>query len=305
MRTAVLAAACALLVSGQPSERLVAVPVAVEDAEGRPVAELVAADFSLQVHGRPVPIERVTSQSAGLSVAIVLDLTASGFWPGAGSGASAAEQTIRDHVLSNLPEGSAVVVGSFGRAVRWPGGFSQDRSEQHRQLRSAVSLPEAERTGPSPLWDAVNESLTMLRGREPRRAVLLVTDGQATGNRLSLAEVADRAIADGVAINVVFTGASGMIRQTRGTAAAVHPDRPLVRLATATGGYYAARPDQTLQAAPVDALRNAARGMRTVYRVEFMAPVTPGFQQLVVTMRDPRHRARAPMGFQNAPGNFI
>ena len=300
MRTALLLAACAALVPTPPSQRLTVVNVAVEHMDGRSVENLSAADFSLQVDGRTVRVEKVTNDSAVLSVAVVLDVTASGFWPGGGAGARAADQTVRDHVLANLRNDTAVLVGSFGRSVRWSGDFSSGRAEQVRQLRSALSLPEAERTGPSPVWDAVNESLAALQLRSGRQAVLLVTDGQATGNRLGLAEVADRAIAAAVSINVVFTGPSGLIKQTGDTKAGVHPERPLIQLASATGGYYAARPSQSIEKAPVDALRKAARAMRSVYRVEFTAPVRTGFQRLVVTTRNPDHRPRAPMGFKNA-----
>lgn len=299
MRTALLLAACAVLVPIPPSQRLTTVAVGVEHLDGRPVEDLTAADFSLQVDGRTVPVEKVTYDSGNLSVAVVLDLTASGFWPGGAP--SSALQTVRDHVLAILRNDTAVLVGSFGRSVRWSGDFSTDRSEQIRRLRSALSLPEAERTGPSPVWDAVDEALAALQPRPGRQAVLLVTDGQATGNRLGLADVADRAIAAAVPINVVFTGPSGLVRQTRDTSAGVHPERPLMQLASATGGYYTARPSQSLEKAPVDALRKAATAMRSVYRLEFMAPVKAGFQRLVVATRNPDHRPRAPMGFKNAP----
>jgi hypothetical protein len=301
MRTVLLLAACVALVPMPPSQRLSVVNVAVEDMDGRPVEDLTAEDFSLQVDGRAVPVERVTYDSADLSVALVLDLTASGFWPGGASVEGSVAQTLRDHVLAILPNDTAMLIGSFGRSVRWSGEFSNDRSEQIRQLQSASSLPESDRTGPSPVWDAVNESLAALQPRPGRQAVLLVTDGQATGNRLGLTEVADRAIGAAVSINVVFTGASGLIRQTRETAAGVHPERPLIQLASATGGYYAAAPHQSIEKAPVDALRKTARAMRGVYRLEFTAPVKTGFQRLMVTMRNPDDRPRAPMGFKNTP----
>jgi len=303
MRPALLVVACAALIAAQFSQRLTTVTVAVEDSDGRFVEDLTAADFSVNVDGRTVPVEKVTRESTGLSVAVLLDLTTSAAWPG-GAPAGAIHQTIRDHVLATLPDDTAVTIGSFGRTVHWSGGFSSEQSEQVRSLRVAVSLPEAERTGPSPIWDAVNDALSTLKAREGRQAVLLITDGQTTGNRLGLAEVADRAIAAAVPISIVFTGPSGLIRQTRELSAGVYPDRAVMQLADATGGYYSARPpSQSIQNAPVDALRKGSRAMRSVYRLEFIAPVKPGFQRFVATTPNPQHRVRAPLGFKNTPAS--
>lgn len=301
MRTALLLVTCAVLIAAQPSQRLTTVTVAVEDVEGRFVEDLTAADFSVHVDGQSVGVEKVTHESTGMSVAVLLDLTTSSAWPG-GAPSGSIHQTIRDHVLVTLPDDTAVTIGSFGRAVRWSGEFSIDQSDQVRALRAAVSLPEAERTGPSPIWDAVNDALTALRSRQGRQAVLLITDGQTTGNRLGLAEVADRAIAAAVPINVVFTGPSGLIRQTREMSAGVYPDRAVMQLAHATGGSYSARPpSQSIENAPVDALRKGSRATRSAYRLEFIAPVKAGFQRFVVTTPNPQHRVRAPLGFKNTP----
>ena len=298
MRTMLLLSAWAAFVIMPVSERVTVVNVGVEDMNGQPVEHLTAKDFSLEVDGRAVPVTKVTHDSTNLSAALVLDLTASGFWPGV---RGSVQETVRDHVLRMLRDDTAVLIGSFGRSVQWFGEFSTDRADQIRQLRSAASLPEAERTGPSPVWDAVSDGLSALEPRPGRKVVLLITDGQATGNRLGLAEVADRAIGAGVSVNIVFTGASGLVRQTRETAVSVRPERPLMQLASATGGYYAATPPQRLENAPVDALRRTATAMQSVYRLEFSGPVKSGFQRLVVTVQNPDHRVRAPLGFKHMP----
>jgi hypothetical protein len=299
MKAVVLIAAAAVLISSTPSQPLTVVAVAVEQSDGRPVEGLSAADFSVQVDDRPLAVERATLDRTSPSVALLLDLTSSAAWPGGGS-TGPLFKTIRDHVLDLLPEGTPLLIGSFGRSVQWQGDVSLERAEQLRQLRSAVSLPEDRRSGPSPVWDTVAEAVAILQPRSGRRAVLLVTDGQTTGNRLGLADVADRAIAAGVSINIVFTGPSGVIRQTREVAAGVYPDRPLTQLATATGGYYgASSPSSSIEKAPVDALRKTAQAIRSAYRLEFLAPVKAEFQRLSVSTRNSDHRVRAPIGFKN------
>jgi Mg-chelatase subunit ChlD len=46
--------------------------------------------------------------------------------------------------------------------------------------------------GPSPVWDALNASAVALDTAAGRRAVIVVTDGRSTGNRISFAEIVAR-----------------------------------------------------------------------------------------------------------------
>jgi hypothetical protein len=282
----IVAAAVPPHIPHQQTTVTVAVAVAVEHRDGRPVEGLTAGDFSLLLDGQPVTVTKATYDSTSPNVAVLLDLTASNVWPGGAS--------IRDHVLAVFSDNTAVIVGTFGRVVRWSGGFSTDRSEQRRLLQTALGLRPEERTGPSPVWDVVSDALAALHSRQGRKAVLLITDGQTTGNRLGLADVADQAIASAVPVNIIFSGSSRLLNQALGMTARVLPDRPLSQLAGATGGYFSA-----ILKDKADALRMTARAMRSVYRLEFMAPSKPGFQRLLVATKNSDHLPRAPMGFKS------
>jgi hypothetical protein len=86
--------------------------------------------------------------------------------------------------------------------------------------------------GASPLWDALDGVVRSLDGASGRRAILVVTDGRATGNRLAFAEILLR------------------LRQARVPVFFICAERPkdvevadpsirLRQLATASGGQYA------------------------------------------------------------------
>jgi hypothetical protein len=70
--------------------------------------------------------------------------------------------------------------------------------------RPLQTIPEADWTGASPIWDAVVSTATLLASQPPPRAIVLVTDGRATGNRWSMADAALEAAAQGVAVHVMY-----------------------------------------------------------------------------------------------------
>lgn len=58
-------------------------------------------------------------------------------------------------------------------------------------VKAAAGFAGAE-GGPSPVWDALDASAAALDGAAGRRAVIVVTDGRSTANRMSFAEVVAR-----------------------------------------------------------------------------------------------------------------
>jgi hypothetical protein len=53
------------------------------------------------------------------------------------------------------------------------------------------------------MWDAVSAGATQFPTGAPFKAILLVTDGQSSGNRLSHAEAITAAVAQGVVVHVI------------------------------------------------------------------------------------------------------
>jgi hypothetical protein len=72
-----------------------------------------------------------------------------------------------------------------------------------RGLEEILDVPDEERYGPTPLWDAVDAAVAELEPVPGRRMVILITDGLATGNRRSLQAVIDRARAADVSVSVI------------------------------------------------------------------------------------------------------
>ena len=160
-------------------------------------------------------------QSAGLSVVLLIDVTASvsdamarlalSRDPDGTRRGVKAPNAPRDLFLdalergfiANLAPADRARVGRVARDVRLSEGFTNDRAALRAAVHAAVDIAEQERHGPSPLWDAVLAGVQTLDGQPGRRAVVLVTDGLSTGNRHSLASVVEQAKRASIAVAVV------------------------------------------------------------------------------------------------------
>jgi len=267
--------------------------VGVVGSDSSPVPGLAREDFSVQVGGMPVEVRSVRLE-APLPVLVLVDVSVS-----AGV-ASEWRAPISREIFGGLAPGTPVRVVSFGRTLRAPGGWESERRAQEAQLSQTLDVPEGDRSGPSPVWDALDESLRTLLPADGRAGIVLVTDGLTTGNRVRLPAVADRAIAMGVPVSVAFVGAIGRMSQQGDVLAVLRPDRPLEQLATATGGAFLNR--STLQrrewtgGAGGDPLRRAATSLMAGYLLEVVVPAQPGFQRVAVSTLDASHIVRVRMG---------
>jgi hypothetical protein len=223
----------------------------------------------------PVTSPRATSstQAGSLTLCIVVDVSASmGLVLLFGFDRAAAD----DHITSTmagltglLEPGDRVRFGRIARTIAFGPGFVP-REDVGGAVR-ALTVPAADRYGPSPVWDAIDQALELLDGESGRRAVIAWTDGRASGNRLSRFDVARRARAAGIPVHVVAPPTERLIRQTGETAARIRPATYLEWMAGATGGQFheaipePARPHgNTLKplAAILDGLRGRPRSSR-------------------------------------------
>jgi len=295
-------AACAIIAAGQAPDS-VTLYVAVEQADGTFVANLTPADFRVIVDDRPVEVSQVVQEDGDVSLVVLVDLTYSALWPGRTSRGNVERELVRG-VIEPLAGVGRLAVGSFGRGLHLPVGLSADPGTQRDGLRRALDRPARDRTGPSPIWDVLNEAMTVLESEAGRRAIVLISDGQSTGNTVGLATVGDRAIGLGIGITVVSTAMPMQIGQTPGTAALIRPDRPLRGLASATGGAFVERPPLSKgPKSPRDPLDVAAVSQRHAYRLTIPAPaVARPFHRVVVTTTDETRVVRARAGFRGTPG---
>ena len=84
--------------------------------------------------------------------------------------------------------------------------------------------------GSSPLWDALDTAATALEGATGRRAIIVVTDGRSTANRIGFAEILGRLERDRLPVFVVALDLRGVAGQD--------PAIRLRQLAEKTGGRY-------------------------------------------------------------------
>lgn len=166
-----LATLVAVDAQDQPAFRagtsLVPIYVTVTDQAGRLVPDLSADDFEVRDNGRRKPLAFFTSDSQPFSVVVMLDR----------SGSMADNfDLIRDaasEFVGLMQPADRARIGSFADEIRIdPEDFSGDRTVLLQILHDRLQEP-----GPSPVWTAIDRSITALRPREGRRVVLVFTDG--------------------------------------------------------------------------------------------------------------------------------
>ncbi len=204
--------------------RAIAIPLAAAILSG-------AAGSGGDGRAQPVP---------PLTLCIVVDLTVSMLQlPGLGFDADAADDQVAV-VMSGLDTllgpADRVRFGRVARTVAFGPSFV-GRDEIGRAVR-VLGVTDADRYGPSPVWDAVDEALSLIEAESGRRAVILWSDGRASGNLRGRFDVAERARAAGIPVHVVSPPTERMIRQTETTAVRIRPGVYLEWLAETTGGRF-------------------------------------------------------------------
>lgn len=168
---------------------LVTLFVTVRDRQGQPVRDLARDDFRVFEDGRAQQLEYFARDtSLPLSIALLLDTS------GSQRNLLAAEQEAALRLLeSTLRAGDEAMVVTFDLEVSLPSAFTGDRAELERAVRRArIRMPEEARREPgtSPggtvLYDAIARTCReRLAQRGGRKVILIITDAEDTGSRLS------------------------------------------------------------------------------------------------------------------------
>lgn len=265
--------------------------------EGLFVGGLTRDDFIVTVDDVEVPAFECVADDRAVSVVVMIDITASAIWPGRVQGAGV-EKPLSEDLLAQFRREDRVRFASVGQRVVMADAFTTNRRLTRQGLIGALAPDQDERTGPSPIWDALDTALSALESEPGRRAVILITDGKATGNHKELSEVADRAIALGIPVSTVITGSGPMlVEQGPETRAVVRPELPLVRLSTLTGGLAVVMPGpNSNKPSPLTA---AVLALQRTYRISIPSgPADGRFHRVTVRTRDASHRVRARAAFR-------
>jgi hypothetical protein len=204
--------------------------VSVERQDDSPVQGLTGRDFQVLVDGKPTPLLRATAGPQPLRLVLLVGVTTQ---PAIAK--RDIEQGIDRFVASLLP-GDRARIGRVGGAIAL-GPETADSRALRRAAKAVIEPRAADRSGPSPIWDAVVEAVTALGGVEGRRAIILITDGRATGNRHGLEEAASVAVAANVAVSVIAPKSTYQVR-SESVLVRVHPERLPQALAAFSGGLF-------------------------------------------------------------------
>jgi Ca-activated chloride channel homolog len=277
---AFVAAATSGVVGQEPtfrsSTRIVPVVTTVIDAEGRFVPGLDQDQFTILDNGMPQEITFFQNDVAPFTVVVMLDYSAS-MTANLDRLQAAAEQ----FVLRMIPEDKGQV-GSFSDKIQFSGTFTNDRDDL------IFALKDLQFGNPTRLYDAVNESMAMLRGVERRKVVLVFTDGDDTASRVGMGDVLDRARDEEVMVYAIGLESEFFNGQRR---VRTRPDRGLRRLADETGGgYFELKKSDEL--APT--FTRVAQELHSQYTLGFTPATLDGREhKLTVRIKTPGMTARA------------
>jgi Ca-activated chloride channel family protein len=276
---------------------LVSVSATVRDTQGRLVRGLAASDFEVLDRGERRAITQFRTDRAPLSLAILFDVSGSMDVADRFTAARFAAH----HLLSWLEEGrDEAGLFAFDSRLQEVAPFTVDT----RALNGA--LGEVDPFGATSLHDAIAEaSARVARRPNPRRAVVVLTDGVDTASRLTPAEVSGVAAAIDVPVYVIATVlAIDDPGSARGTPQASRQAPPHIGtiedLARWTGGvlHYASGPAATSRAA-----RDVVDELRHVYLIAFEPGTTSGWHPIEIRTRNQKLKVRARGGYVAGAGH--
>ena len=203
--------------------QIVSVPTTVIDAQGRLVPNLQQDQFAILDNGKPQEITFFQNETQPFTVVVMLDYSAS-MTNSLDLLRAAAEQFL----LRLLPQDKGQV-GAFSDRIEFSGTFTNDRDDLISALR------DLQYGNPTRLWDAVDQSIDMLKPVEGRKVVLVFTDGDDTSSKISFGKTLDKARQEEVMVYAIGLRSTYFNGQRMVTS---QPDRSLRRIAEETGGGY-------------------------------------------------------------------
>jgi Ca-activated chloride channel homolog len=218
---------------------VVSIYATVRDAQDQLVPDLTKDDFVVKDNGKKQTLTVFSNERQPISVVILLDASF-----------SMAEQMemVREgavEFVNRMSDGDRGRIGRFGNDIQLePETFTNDRS----QLASLVNA-DVKGLGRSPIWTAMDRSITALLKASGRRVILLFTDGENNpnpGQLTSLKDIIWRArVNDVMVYTIAYYGEGntsgwklGNSSPFSGGGRSLEAERALKQLADQTGGGY-------------------------------------------------------------------
>jgi Ca-activated chloride channel family protein len=266
---------------------MVRIAAVVRDGKGRFVRDLTARDFEVVDGGQTRPIADLQADIAGISIAILFDVSGSmeGHMPNAREAAT--------HVLSWIDASrDEAAVYTFDTHLDERSPFTVGLRVLPDALTGLVPF------GATSLHDAIALTARRVGEREGRRrAVVVMTDGADNASHLKPEDVS--AIASAIDVPVYIFGIVPSIDNPSAESSTHSVESiafagPLADLATWTGGhvFVASTPGQRSVAA-----RQIVDELRHQYVIAFESSGKPGWHPLVVRARNKDLIVRARSGY--------
>jgi Ca-activated chloride channel family protein len=256
--------------------QIVSVPATVLDAQGRLVPNLDQDQFAIFDNAKPQDIIFFQNETQPFTVVVMLDYSAS-----MTSSLDLLRAAAEQFLLRMLPQDKGQV-GAFSDKIEFSGAFTNDRDDLISALR------DLQYGNPTRLWDAVDQSIDMLKPIEGRKVVLVFTDGDDTYSKTGFGTVLDHAKENDVMVYAIglqstYFNGQRMVRS--------QPDRSLKKIAEETGGGYFEL-KKTDELAPT--FTRVAQELHSLYTLGFAPVALDGKEhKLDVRMKQAGMAARA------------
>jgi len=266
---------------------MVRVAAVVRDRKGRFVQDLKPRDFEVVDAGRSRAISDLQADTAGVSVAVLFDVS------GSMEGHMVNAREAATQVLSWLDASrDEAAVYTFDTRLDERAPFTVGLKSLPASIERVVPF------GATSLHDAIAQTAQRVGEREGRRrAVIVLTDGADNASRMRPEDVS--AIASAIDVPVYIFGIVGAIDNPTEDISTTSFERsaftgPLSDLAAWTGGHVwvASTPGQRSVAA-----RQIIDELRHQYLIAFESSGQPGWHPLVVRARNKDLTVRARSGY--------
>ena len=266
---------------------LVRINAVVRDRKGRFVEGLTSRDFEILDNGLTRPIVDFRRDQAGVSVALLFDIS------GSMELQLSRAREAADHVLSWLDASTdEAAVFTFDTQLQEVAPFTSGMRALPAQLAAMTPF------GATSLHDAVAQTARRLESRDARRrAVVVFTDGNDNASRLTPGEVSG--IASSIDVPVYILGVVPAIDNpsaeiSRTTSETSSLAGALTDLTNWTGGrmFIASTPAERSAAA-----QQIIAELRHQYLIAFESSGTPGWHPLVIRARSKDLVVRARSGY--------
>jgi len=269
------------------------IDVAVSDETAQSIPGLTVADFEVFVDGRPRPIESFTAPPAPLTLLLLVDVSQS-------MAVYTDTEPIVEAFASSLVSGDRALVGGVANRLQLAPGLIGTKRNVVSGARTALNFKKEEKSGPSPIWDALDGAAAFLEKQSGRRGIVFVTDGRSTGNRLGSVSAVERAFFAGITVQVLTEARTIFIRQDQDTAVRVRSGLMLQELARMTGGLCLPEYKPNLELPkPGPVIAHLVKDLRDRYTLAVSPEGATGTHKIEVTVKRPNVSVRARSGYRS------